>query len=139
MGNKYTESREALYENQIVRISDYVVIGFADTGVSKKIADLPEGAILLDVLVNVTTAFNASTTDYLDVGYTGTLDAYVADMDVASVAFKNAVQETSPLCPARLTADRVIYATYTGSGTAATTGSCQVSLVWAPQQVRTKT
>lgn len=99
-------------------------IGTADTVVVGK---LPAGAQCLTATVRVNTAFNALTTNVLTVGSAAGSDAdIVADGDVDETS----TGATSVVRPAGLTfaADTTIYAKYTQSGTAATTGSAVITI-----------
>ena len=122
-------SLDALANNRNVQITDYASIVFGDSGVAKEVAVLPAGAVILGYLIQIDTAFNASTTDYLDIGNGTTADAYLADFDAASAA---GVYSAAVTTKTRLTADTLIYATYTGSGTAPSAGAMKVALEWVP-------
>lgn len=132
MGNQQNDSREAVFANRVVQVTDYVIIDYADT-TQKLIAWLPAGAVILDVLANVTALFNDSGTDYLVVGDSDTEDLYADDIDLSAVAMKVESQNTTPVVPGiRLTEDTAIYAKYNGANADATAGSAQVSVMWVP-------
>jgi hypothetical protein len=133
MGNQWVESREGLVENRLVQLSDYVVVTYEDADTAKLVCWLPAGAIVLDVLVNVTTLFNAAGDDYMQVGTADDPDAYCDDLTLAAAEMVAESQNTTPVVPGvRLTEDTAIYATYEYSSTAPTTGSAQVSILWVP-------
>lgn len=58
-------------------------VTFEDT-TAKTVFTLPAGAIPVLWLVNVTTAFNSSGTDLLDIGTTGSAAAFANDLDVSA-------------------------------------------------------
>lgn len=101
------------------------------TDATVKVGTLPAGALVLFTLVKVTTAFNAATTNIIDVGTSGNDDALVdggatgnGDADVNATAAGatfvwRGADET-------FTADTPIYVTYTQSGTAASAGAAQI-------------
>lgn len=91
-----------------------------------KIGTLPAGAIVEKVQVKVTTAFNAASSNALDVGVSGNDDSLVdaTDTDVdltatgSSFVWRGA-DET-------FAADTPVYAKYTQTGDAATAGAATV-------------
>lgn len=114
-------------------VSDYFTMGFAMDALPKKIAFLPKGAWILDVLINVTEAFNGGTTDYVIVGITSGGAELFAQASCVGPGILVASQATSPLVPyARLTADTYIYAQYDDASSDATTGIMEIAVVWAP-------
>lgn len=94
------------------------------------IGALEAGAIPLKVDVYVDTAFNAATTNTMDVGTVGTQAAYAAAAGtlVGATGVKSGLSGTLNYQP--LAADTVIYATYAQTGTAATAGSVMVMLTF---------
>lgn len=86
------------------------------------IGTLEAGSIPLHVDVYVPTAFNAGTTNTLDVGVPGTIAGYAAAAGtlVGATGFKGNL--TGTLTGAPLAADTTIYAKFGQTGTAATVG-----------------
>ncbi len=125
------DSKLAVVENRVVMMTPWVLIDYADT-TAKLICWLPKDAVILEVYANVTTAFNDGTTDYLNVGDADTAGLFLANADVSSAAVKCGSQAASPLVPAAaLTAEKAIYATYTGGSGDATEGEAEVAIMWA--------
>jgi hypothetical protein len=65
-------------------------ITFADYGTTVTVGTLPPNAIVIGGGVMVTTAFNSSGTDLLDVGFIGSTtdaDAYATDLTLAAVGY----------------------------------------------------
>lgn len=98
-------------------------INFNDTGIGTgvRMGSLPAGAQLLQGVVNVRTAFNAGTTNVLTVGTNASSYnnlAAAADVDETSAT----VQALPILKALYFSAAADVYAMYTQSGTAATTG-----------------
>lgn len=97
-------------------------IGTADT---IQVGTLPAGAIITSVTVRVDTAFNAATTNVLIVGTSSGSNAdIVADGDVDETA--TGTTQVMRGVGLSISADTIIYAKYTQSGTAATTGSATI-------------
>lgn len=94
---------------------------FADSGTQVEIGTVPNGATILKPLsgIQVNTAFNAGTTNTVDIGTLTTEDLYgtaLAGGTVTFVPLDEAVSLT-------MTADTTIYVKYEQSGTAASAGA----------------
>jgi hypothetical protein len=107
-------------------------ITFADLGTVVTVGYLPANASVIGGGVHVTTAFNSSGTDLLDVGFIGSTtddDAYATDLTLAAVGFivldelaattniKQTVDATVTCSPAQSVADATagvaeVYVTY---------------------------
>ena len=90
---------------------------------------LPPNAFVIDVKVAVLTAFDAGTTNQIDVGTSADPDHYANNVDVsssgdASVTLLNGGEISSTSEPTQLTA------TYAQTGTAATAGSARVIVTY---------
>lgn len=132
MGNHQIESKKAMVENRLPQLTDWVQIDYLDTS-EKLVCILPLGAVILDVLSNVITAFDDTSTDYIVVGDGSTEDLFADDLDVSSTGMKAESQNTTPVVPAaRLTAETFVYAKYNGANGNAAAGVAQVSVLWAP-------
>jgi hypothetical protein len=89
------------------------------------IDSLAVGDVVVKAWVSVTTAFNAATTNVVLVGITGTTNKYIAAADVTEGT--PGVYPTGGAGPfAAETAATSLIATYTQTGTAATTGAARV-------------
>lgn len=101
-------------------------IGTTDTVI---IGALPSGAQIVTCIVRVTAAFNAATTNVLTVGTSAGSDAdIVGASDVNEGATGTTVIDTGTQLS--FTADTTIYAKYTQTGTAATTGSAIITITF---------
>jgi hypothetical protein len=95
---------------------------------------LPEGAIVTGMLVKVTTAFNAATTNVLTVGTAADDDAIIgaADVDETTIAttltFAGVGYKASAVTP--------LFIKYTQTGTAATAGEADIILWFCPDNDR---
>lgn len=86
----------------------------------------PNGAIVFATIVEIITAFNAGTTNVLEVGTSATANAYVQAADVNETATGTTVVSRS----ATLSAATEILAKYTQTGTAATAGLARVTVLY---------
>jgi len=95
------------------------------------IGTLPANAQIVDINIDTTTAFNATTTNTVTVGTTGTAAAFVAATSVtstgrASVATTGVYSAWADTGSAELDAT----VTFSQTGTAATTGAARVTIVF---------
>lgn len=112
--------RTIAYNTPNVGTSDVVQVG-----------TLPSGAKITGVDVWIDTAFNAATTNVLTVGTSSGSNADIiaaGDVDEATVANTLVVRAKDLV----ISSDTVVYAKYTQSGTAATTGSATVIVYFVP-------
>ena len=86
----------------------------------------PKGTKLVEVIVDIETAFNAATTNVLVVGTSGDDDAFVAaaDVDESSASVQVVAGNL-----AEFSADTEIFAKFTQTGTAATAGLAHITAV----------
>jgi len=95
------------------------------------IATLPINAQIVDINIDVTTAFNAGTTNTVTVGKTGSAAAFVASTSVGSTG--RASVATSGVYSAWAdtgNSEAVATVTYSQTGTAATAGAARVTIVY---------
>lgn len=100
-----------------------------DSGVVT-IGTVPAGAVILRAIsgAQVNVAFNAGSTNVIDIGTTANDDLYATDLaggTIAFVPFDEAVTQV-------LTADTTFTATYAQTGTAATAGSATIVICYIP-------
>ena len=104
-------------------------ITFADNGTEVTVGKLPAGATILKPLsgVNVDVAFDAGSTNVLDIGTDANDDLYGTDLALGSIAFvplDEAVAMT-------VASETTITATVAQTGTAATEGTAEVVICYA--------
>ena len=95
------------------------------------IAVIPAGAQIIDINIDVTTAFNAGTTNTVTVGTSSSAAAYVASTSVGSAG--RASVATTGVFSAWAntgTSDLVATITYSQTGTAASAGAARVTIVY---------
>lgn len=93
---------------------------------------LPAGALLLYAAVRVNTAFNAATTNVLQMGTTATGGEILANAVVlgGATGFKTASSGTA--FAAQFASDTDVYVSYTQTGTAATAGQGDLVVAYCP-------
>jgi hypothetical protein len=108
-------------------------VNFNDSGVATGVlvGTLPAGAQITDVTVNVTTAFNAVTTNVVNVGTT-TTGAEVAASAQVIAGTPGVKKPTAFYSLGVMAADTDIWVSYTQTGTAATTGVGYVIVNYVP-------
>jgi hypothetical protein len=106
-------------------------IAYTDTG-AVTIGTLPAGAQIVDVNIDVTTAFNAASTNTVTVGKTGSAAAYVASTSVGSAGRISVATTGVYSAWANVGTSDVDYATvtYSQTGTAASAGAARVTIVY---------
>lgn len=87
---------------------------------------LPAGAVVTASGTSVATAFNAGTTNNLDIGITGSLNTYGDNIALGSAGVKNGT--ITATAHAVIAADTEVFATVQLAGTAASAGAAEVWL-----------
>lgn len=109
-------------------------VNFNDAGISSGVAfdnSLPLGAFILAVLVEIVTAFNAVSSNVLTVGTnSSSFNDIVAagDVDESAAGVTEVTRGYGRSLAA--SAEKVVYAKYTQTGTAATTGQAVIVIVF---------
>lgn len=100
------------------------------TAATIKIGTIPAGAVIYDAIVKVNTAFNAATTNLINVGSEATPDSIIdeTDLDLSLAEF----QSSRRGCDLSFSTATPIYVTYTQSGTAATAGEAEIIIMYVP-------
>ena len=104
---------------------------FGDRGVALTVGILPAGSMILTPISGaiVTTAFNDSGTDLIDIGSSANDDLLATDLDVSTVGVK-VLDEAMGLM--LLTEDTTITATYAGQNANASTGAAEIVIAYIP-------
>ena len=100
-----------------------------DSGVVT-IGTLPAGAVILRAIsgAQVNVAFNAGSTNVIDIGTTANDDLFATDLAGGTIAFVPFDEAVTQL----LAADTTFTATYAQSGGAATAGSARIVISYIP-------
>lgn len=106
-------------------------IAYTDTS-AVIIGTIPANAQIVDINIDVTTAFNAATTNTVTVGKTGSAAAYVTATSVGSAGRASVATTGVYSAWANVGSSDVDYATvtYSQTGTAATAGVARVTIVY---------
>ena len=95
------------------------------------IGTIPANAQIVDINIDVTTAFNAATTNTVTVGKSGSAAAFVASTSVGSAGRANiATTGVYSAWADTGAAEVAVTATYGQTGTAATAGAMRVTVVY---------
>ena len=95
------------------------------------IGTIPANAQIVDINIDVTTAFNAATTNTVTVGKSGSAAAFVASTSVGSAGRASVASTGVYSAWADVGAAEVpVTATYAQTGTAATAGAMRVTVVY---------
>ena len=101
---------------------------------SKVLARLPRPYQVIDIQVDILTAFNAATTNTLDLGVTGDLDRYADNLSLTAAGRVLATSDVSELSGLVDTTDdggtTEIIGTYAQTGTAATAGLARITVLY---------
>jgi hypothetical protein len=103
-------------------------ITFGNT-TAKNLFTLPKGAIPIAWITNVTTAFDDTGTDAVDIGTPSSGARFANDIDVSSVGQKNSGYVPSELF-VPLAGDTQITGTYSGQNANATAGVAVVGVIY---------
>ena len=106
-------------------------IAYTDTS-AVTIGTIPANAQIVDINIDVTTAFNAATTNTVTVGKTGSAAAYVTSTSVGSAGRASVASTGVYSAWANVGTSDIDYATVTFSqtGTAASAGAARVTIVY---------
>lgn len=99
-------------------------LAYTDT-TAKAMFTIPDGAVIVDWIVNVTTLFDSDGTDQVDIGVSGTQEKFAADIDVSTAGLK-----TSGIVAAEIggvqSGAQAVTAIYAAGGSAASQGAATI-------------
>ena len=105
---------------------------FEANGTTTDIGTLPANSQIFQITVDITTAFDAASTNTLDLGDGSTADQYADALALGSLARVLATSDVSQI--GNLidigTSDVTVTATYNQTGGAATAGACTVTVLY---------
>lgn len=90
------------------------------------IGNLPANTSIQDIDVNVTTLFNATGIDQVDIGTSASPEKYAANIDVTTAGKATVTLAAGGLGVQSTSNPTAIYALYTPGATDATTGACEI-------------
>lgn len=105
-------------------------VTYANNGTAVLVGILPAGAQIIKPISGaaINTAFNAGSTNVLDIGTSATADLYATDLALGTIGFVPIDEVVSN----KVLVDTPIYALVQLSGTAATAGDAEVMIHYAP-------
>lgn len=115
---------QAYYTNQVHYLA--LAVTFADNGLVKTLGTVPAGAVVIRGGVAVSTAFNAGSTNVIDIGTSADDDGFATDLALGTIGVIVA-DEMATSDDFYSTSDITVTATIALSGTAATAGA---GVVW---------
>lgn len=109
-----------------------ITVAFDYTSTTVTIGTIPAGSQIVDINIDVTTAFDAAGTDLVTVGKTGSAAAYVAATSVAAAGRASVATTGVYSAWANVGTTDVDYATltYAYTSTAPTAGAGRVTIVY---------
>lgn len=115
-----------------VVLSQKGTIAYTDAATAVAIATVPANAQIVEIYVDVTTAFNSSGTDLLDLGDGSTANLYADNLDLATAARLRATSDTSQITELLDVGatDVTVYATYSQSVADASTGAATITVLY---------
>ena len=115
-------------------VSQANTLAYTDAGVAKNLFVIPANSQILEIYVDVITAFNSSGTDLVDVGVSGTSDLFASALDVSSQARKLGSSSASKLTNYVNTGATqiTVQATYSQSVADSTAGSARITIKYIP-------
>lgn len=121
-------ARNASYQNVQYLRKD---ITFADNGIVKTLGKIPAGSLILKPIsgLQIVTAFNAGTNNFIDIGTTADDDLFGTDLSGLALVF---VPLDEAVGSYSVTADITVTVTVGLTGTAATTGAAVAVIAFIP-------
>lgn len=112
-------------------------VNYNDAGIASavKFGRLPSNAFISQIDCQVTTAFNAATTNVLTVGYNATPNGQIiasGDLNEASATYQNMTSAAGLGVAATSAGEIDLYAKYTQTGAAATAGAATCVIHYVP-------
>lgn len=105
----------------------YGTIAYTDT-TAKNLFTLPEGAVVTGITINVTTEFDDTVGNTLDIGITGNGDYFADGVSVATAGQIVTGMVPDSLFAAPLTEDTQVTATYIEANSDATEGAATIAI-----------
>jgi hypothetical protein len=105
---------------------------FSDDGLTLTVGIVPVGAIVIRAGVVVSTAFNAGTTNVLDIGTSGDTDGFATDLALGTIGVIVADEMATTNDAGPYASDTTIQAVVDLTGTAATAGAGEIWVEFIP-------
>ena len=116
----------------LVTSTQTATVAFGADASTTSLFTIPANSQIINIHIDVTTGFNAGTTNTMKIGKTGAATQFVTATDVTT-AGRESVATTGVYANWATvgTADVTLIATYNQTGTAATAGAARVTIVYA--------
>ncbi len=117
-----------------VAVAQSALLSYTDASSAIDVCTLPANSQIIDIYVDVLTAFNSSGTDLLDIGKSGDADHFANDLDLSSAARLLGSSDVSQLANYDDigTSQVTVQATYTQSVADASAGSARITVLYIP-------
>lgn len=109
----------------------HATVTYADDGTAVSLGYIPAGACVLRAYAIVTTLFNDTGNDYIDIGYPDDGDEFAADLDVSAVGMKEDTTTMASAGNLKFTSITEITAQYDGANGNSSAGSAEVFVEYA--------
>lgn len=133
IGDKVNSTGKLQYLG-FVPVVQSALLSYTDAGTAKSICVIPANSQILEIYVDVLTAFNSSGTDLLDIGVSGTANLFADNLDLSAQARLLGTSDVSQITNYQDTGSSQITlkATYAQSVADASTGSARITVVYIP-------
>jgi hypothetical protein len=105
-------------------VSLVATLAYTDT-VAKTLFTIPDGGVIVQWILNVTTNFDSDGTDQVDIGVTGTAEKFAANIDVSTTGLKTTGVVLSQVGIAQSGA-QIVKGIYAAGGSAASQGAMTI-------------
>lgn len=131
----YDKNKDINSDAGWVPASQTNTMDFNDT--TKDLFNIPANSQIIDFYVDVTTAFNAATTNTLDLGVSGTANRFADALALGTVARVLGSSDASQLGEYANTGTTgiTVQGVYAQTGAAASAGEARITVVYAVQRV----
>lgn len=96
-----------------------------------EVGKLPPNAYIYDIKVLVTEAFNAASTDYVDIGTTASANRYADNVDVSSTTAASVTDTAYWGVVESTTEPTIVNVVYVPTGSSPTTGAAKIVVCYA--------
>jgi len=124
----YVFDQNIKVNNSSVKLIEKKTITYSDASGAVNILQLPASAVIWSIKVEVTTLFNGSGTDLLDIGVTGTGNYYKDNLDISGAGWTTTMDGN---IPNKMAGSTQIIAQYFDQNTDASAGSLDIYIEYS--------
>lgn len=134
IGDRENAGRDHVKALGFATVAQSALVAFGDAGAAVDVCTVPAGSQIIEIYVDVLTAFNGGGSDLLDLGKAGAATHFADNLDLSSAARLRASTDVSQLANFDdVGTDQVtIQALYADAGADASAGSARVTVVYVP-------